>query len=70
MDNIKNEDIYILAATNRPDLVDETLLRFGRFDKIVFTNIITDFNGKISLLKACTRKLNLTENFNFNKIIE
>jgi SpoVK/Ycf46/Vps4 family AAA+-type ATPase len=35
LDNLMNQDIIFIAATNRPDLIDKSLLRSGRIDKII-----------------------------------
>ncbi len=49
----QNEGIIIIAATNRPDVLDPALLRPGRFDRqIVISN--PDFIGREKILQACT----------------
>jgi peroxin-6 len=56
----KNEtasaQIFIVGATNRPDLIDSSLLRPGRFDKLVYVPIAKEVNERVNILKALTRK--------------
>src|ERR1700733_5575279 len=54
----QNEGIIIIAATNRPDVLDPALLRPGRFDRqIVISN--PDFIGREQILKVHVRKVPL-----------
>nr|YP_009294124.1 cell division protein [Hildenbrandia rubra]AOM67366.1 cell division protein [Hildenbrandia rubra] len=54
-----NTGIIVIAATNRPDVLDSALLRPGRFDRQVMVNI-PDFNGRKAILQvhAKNKKLN------------
>ncbi|XP_044727852.1 peroxisome assembly factor 2, partial [Chrysoperla carnea] len=62
MDGINdNTSIFIIGATNRPDLIDPALLRPGRFDKLLYVGISTDSTSKLMILKALTRKFNFSE---------
>lgn len=49
-----NEGIIILAATNRPDILDHALLRPGRFDRQIVVNF-PDVNGREEILKVHAR---------------
>ena len=52
-------DVFVIGATNRPDLIDPSLLIPGRFDKLVFLGVNQDVQQKENVLRAVTRKFNL-----------
>lgn len=58
-----NEGIIILAATNRPDILDPALLRPGRFDRQVVVDA-PDVNGRKEILKVHTRGKPMEESVN------
>ncbi|MBI5848809.1 MAG: ATP-dependent metallopeptidase FtsH/Yme1/Tma family protein [Nitrospirae bacterium] len=62
-----NEGIIIIAATNRPDVLDPALLRPGRFDRQVVVPH-PDVKGRLEILKVHTRKIPLSENVDLDKI--
>jgi len=51
-----NNDIILMAATNRPDVLDAALLRPGRFDRQVVVDV-PDLNGRLGILKVHTKKI-------------
>ncbi|CAM5087446.1 unnamed protein product [Natator depressus] len=53
---VLNKDVMIVAATNRPDKLDDALLRPGRLDKIIYIPP-PDQKGRLSILKICTEKI-------------
>ncbi len=55
-----NEGIIIIAATNRPDILDPALLRPGRFDREV-TVTLPDVKGRVEILIVHTRSKQLAE---------
>ena len=55
-----NEGIIVIAATNRPDVLDKALLRPGRFDRQVFVGL-PDIRGREQILKVHMRKVPLSE---------
>jgi transitional endoplasmic reticulum ATPase len=60
MDGIqKLENVVVLAATNRPDLLDPALLRPGRFDKLIYVPP-PDFNARLEILRIHTRSIPLS----------
>jgi cell division protease FtsH len=60
-----NEGIILIAATNRPDILDSALLRPGRFDRRVVVNM-PDVKGREEILKVHTRKIPLDKDANLN----
>ncbi len=53
-----NDGVILVAATNRPDVLDPALLRPGRFDRQVVIPR-PDLNGRIGILKVHTKKIKL-----------
>ena len=53
-----NEGVILLAATNRPDVLDPALLRPGRFDRQIIVNN-PDVKGREGILKVHTKKIKL-----------
>lgn len=63
----ENEDVIIVAATNRPDVLDPALLRPGRFDRqVVVPN--PDVNGREKILQVHMRKVPLSNDVNVRVI--
>ncbi|VUD41066.1 ATP-dependent zinc metalloprotease FtsH [Thalassocella blandensis] len=56
-----NDGVIVIAATNRPDVLDKALLRPGRFDRQVFVGL-PDIRGREQILKVHMRKVPLDEN--------
>ncbi len=55
-----NEGVILIAATNRPDVLDPALLRPGRFDRQVIVSL-PDIKGREGILKVHTRKIPLSD---------
>ncbi|MCJ7588011.1 MAG: ATP-dependent zinc metalloprotease FtsH [Candidatus Aminicenantes bacterium] len=55
-----NEGIILIAATNRPDILDTALLRPGRFDRRIVVNM-PDVKGREEILKVHVRKIPLAQ---------
>jgi len=55
-----NEGVILLAATNRPDVLDPALLRPGRFDRRVIVDM-PDMRGRLGILKVHTRNVPLSD---------
>lgn len=55
-----NEGVILMAATNRPDVLDKALLRPGRFDRQVILDL-PDIKGRLEILKVHARKIKLDE---------
>lgn len=53
-----NEGVILIAATNRPDVLDKALLRPGRFDRRVIIDL-PDLKGRYEILKVHARKIKL-----------
>ncbi|NTW49455.1 MAG: ATP-dependent metallopeptidase FtsH/Yme1/Tma family protein, partial [Chlorobiales bacterium] len=62
-----NDNIILIAATNRPDVLDAALLRPGRFDRQIVVDK-PDIRGREAILKIHTRKVPLTEDVDLKVI--
>ncbi|MCI1247326.1 MAG: ATP-dependent zinc metalloprotease FtsH [Megasphaera sp.] len=62
-----SKGVIILAATNRPEVLDKALLRPGRFDRRIPVEL-PDLKGREAILKVHTRDVKTEENINFNAI--
>lgn len=62
-----NEGVILMAATNRPDVLDKALLRPGRFDRRVNLDL-PDLKGRFEILKVHARRLKLDETVDLMQI--
>ena len=60
-------NVGIIAATNRPDILDPALVRPGRFDRIIEVPV-PDEEGKLEILKIHTKNMSLDSDVDLNKI--
>ncbi len=62
-----NQGVIILAATNRPDILDPALLRPGRFDRRVYVGM-PDIRGREAILKVHARKKPITGDVDLGEV--
>ena len=62
-----SEGVIVLAATNRPEILDPALLRPGRFDRRVTVNP-PDQNGRVAILKVHTRSVPLADDVDLEAV--
>ena len=62
-----NEGVIVIAATNRPDVLDKALLRPGRFDRQVYVSL-PDIRGREQILKVHARKVPIDESVKLSVI--
>jgi len=62
-----HEGVIIIAATNRPDVLDNALLRPGRFDRQVVIDL-PDLEGREAILKVHAKKIKLSEDVELNSL--
>ena len=70
MDGIEDlSNVVVIAATNRPDMLDSALLRPGRFDRILLVGS-PEKEGREKIFKIHTKKMPLAKDVNIQKIID
>ncbi len=62
-----HEGVVVLAATNRPDVLDPALLRPGRFDRQIIIHP-PDHKGRVAILQVHTRKIPLAEDVDLDRL--
>ena len=62
-----SKGVVILAATNRPEILDKALLRPGRFDRRIPLEL-PDLNGREAILKVHAKKLKVEEDIDYHAI--
>jgi transitional endoplasmic reticulum ATPase len=67
MDGLEDlNDVLVIAATNRPDMLDPAVLRPGRFDKILLVNAPSE-EGRKQILDVHTKNMPMAKNVNLNE---
>lgn len=61
------ENVKIIGATNRPDILDDALMRPGRFDRIIEISL-PDFEARKQIFMIHTRKMSLSKNVDFKDL--
>lgn len=61
------EGVIIVAATNRPDVLDQALLRPGRFDRQIVVDL-PNLEGRLDILKIHARKVKLSKSADLSKV--
>ena len=70
MDGLESlNDVVIIGATNRPDIVDPALLRQGRFDRIILTTV-PDTDARKNIFKIYLDKMTISEDVQENKLAD
>ena len=70
MDGFDNrKGVIVMAATNRPEILDQALLRPGRFDRQVLVDR-PDLRGRTEILNVHARKLKMSDEVDLNHIAQ
>ncbi|KAK3995408.1 hypothetical protein QBC44DRAFT_25439 [Cladorrhinum sp. PSN332] len=62
--------VFVIGATNRPDLLDPALLRPGRFDKMLYLGVSDTHDKQLTIMEALTRKFTLHPSVSLRNVAE
>ncbi|KAK4185518.1 hypothetical protein QBC35DRAFT_503448 [Podospora australis] len=62
--------VFVVGATNRPDLLDPALLRPGRFDKMLYLGVSDTHDKQLTIMEALTRKFTLHPSVSLRNVAE
>ncbi|CCI39598.1 unnamed protein product [Albugo candida] len=65
----ESNSVIVIAATNRPQVLDPALCRPGRFDRHVYVGL-PDHKGRLDILKLHTRRVKLGDDVDLNRVAE
>ena len=63
-----NKQLFVVAATNRPDMIDSAMLRPGRLDKLVYVPLPTA-DGRLDILRTATKRMPLDATVDLDAIV-
>eukprot|EP00095_Tigriopus_kingsejongensis_P005468 maker-scaffold865_size87005-snap-gene-0.25 protein:Tk05468 transcript:maker-scaffold865_size87005-snap-gene-0.25-mRNA-1 annotation:"peroxisome assembly factor 2" len=70
LDEMANEMVFVIGATNRPDMIDSSLLRPGRFDRLVHLGAADSLDEKRKILSSVTQKVALDPKLSLDIILD
>jgi len=62
--------VFVIAASNRPDLIDPSLLRPGRFDRLIYVGVNENKKDRLKILEAQLRRITTSTCLDLEDIIE